>query len=132
MNDEKTMEISQRRVFTRIPFDADYRLQDTDANHNWQGRVVDLSLKGSLVERPPALEPKIGQEYILELLLGVDSLKVVMLVKVAHFDDKHIGFHCMHIDLESISHLRKILELNLGQPELVEREITEMLKLANG
>jgi hypothetical protein len=53
-------------------------------------------------------------------------------VKVAHFDEKNIGFHCMHIDLESITHLRKILEFNLGKPEMVEREITEMLNIATG
>jgi c-di-GMP-binding flagellar brake protein YcgR len=132
MSDKNTQQIQQRRVFTRIPFDADYRLQDPNAEHYWKGRVVDLSLRGTLVERPQNLQPEVGQEFIVELLLGADALKVVMVVKVAHFDEKNIGFHCMHIDLESITHLRKILEFNLGKPEMVEREITEMLNIATG
>jgi hypothetical protein len=132
MSDKNTQQIQQRRVFTRIPFDADYRLQDPSAERYWEGRVVDLSLRGTLVERPQNLQPEIGQEFVVELLLGADALKVVMVVRVAHFDEKNIGFHCMHIDLESITHLRKILEFNLGKPEMVEREITEMLNIVNG
>jgi hypothetical protein len=132
MADDTTQQIPQRRVFTRIPFDADYRLQNPNADKHWKGRVVDLSLKGTLIERPEELHPELGEEFVVELLLGSDSLKVVMLVSVAHFDENNIGFRCLHIDLESISHLRKILEFNLGNPEMVEREISEMLNVVNG
>jgi len=132
MADNITQQMSQRRVFTRIPFDADYRLHNPNADKYWKGRVVDLSLRGTLVERPADLTPESGEEYVFELLLGSENLKVVMLVSVAHFDENNIGFRCLHIDLESISHLRKILEFNLDKPEMVEREISEMLNVVNG
>ena len=132
MADDPTQQLPQRRVFSRIPFDADYCLYNPNADRYWKGRVVDLSLKGTLIERPGNLTPELGEEFVVELLLGSDNLKVVMLVSVAHFDENNIGFRCLHIDLESISHLRKILEFNLGKPEMVEREIMEMLKVVNG
>lgn len=130
--DEPTQQIPQRRVFTRIPFDADYRLHNPNTDHHWTGQVIDLSLKGALIELPEKLNPEIGDEFVLELILGNDGLKVVMLVSVAHSENDHLGLHCHHIDLESMSHLRKILEFNLGKPEMVEREISEMLHVVNG
>jgi len=131
MSDEPTQQIPQRRLFTRIPFDADYRLHNPNSDNHWRGLVIDLSLRGALIQCPEGLTPQIGEEYVLELILGSDEMKVVMLVSVAHCENSHIGFHCHHIDLESLSHLRKILEFNLGKPEMVEREISEMLKVVN-
>lgn len=130
MTDEPTEQIQQRRHFTRIPFDADYRLHDPNTDRHWVGKVVDLSLKGALIACPENFQPIVGNEYVIELVLGENNLKVVMLVSIAHHENGHIGFHCLHIDLESISHLRKLLEFNLGKPEMVEREIAEMIHLA--
>jgi len=129
MTDEITQQIQTRRHFTRIPFDADYCLHDPNADKHWRGKVIDLSLKGALIECPDNLAPVMGEEFVLELILGSDGLKVVMLVSIVHAENNHIGLHCHHIDLESMSHLRKILEFNLGKPELVEREISEMLHI---
>jgi len=33
---------------------------------------------------------------------------------------------CLSIDLDSITHLRRLLELNLGDPQLVERELLQL------
>lgn len=130
MSDEPTQQIQTRRHFTRIPFDADYCLHNPNRDQHWRGKIVDLSLKGALIECPGDLAPVLGDEYILELILGTEGLKVVMLVSIAHAANNHIGFRCHHVDLESMAHLRKILEFNLGKPELVEREISEMLHIA--
>lgn len=130
MTDEPTQQLLQRRHFTRIPFDADYRLHDPNTDGHWIGKVIDLSLKGALVTCPENFQALTGDEYVLELVLGNNDLKVVMLVSIAHHENGHIGFHCHHIDLESISHLRKLLEFNFDKPEMVEREIAEMIHLA--
>ena len=129
MSDNSAQQQPQRRVFTRIPFQVDYRLHDPNKDNHWVGQVIDLSLKGALIECPDKFEPVNGDEYVLELILAEDELKVVMLVSIVHAEKGHIGFHCHHIDLESLSHLRKILEYNLGKPELVEREIKEMMHI---
>ena len=38
----------------------------------------------------------------------------------------HLGFVCRHIDLDSISHLRRLVELNLGDESLLERELAAL------
>jgi hypothetical protein len=40
--------------------------------------------------------------------------------------DDLLGFVCRHIDLESISHLRRLVELNLGDESLLERELAAL------
>ena len=51
-----------------------------------------------------------------------------MLASVAHIDDKTIGFTCENIDLESISHLKRLVELNLGDKALLHRELASLIQ----
>jgi len=118
-----------RRHFTRIPFDAEYKLYTTDSNKHWDGTVIDLSLHGVLVKRPESIKTARGDEFILDLILNANDVNIQMEVQVAHSHDSFIGFECDHIDLDSMTHLRRILELNLGDPKLLERELMEMIQL---
>ncbi len=120
---------SQRRHFTRIPFDAEYRLHSPDANKHWDGTVIDLSLHGVLVKRPEDIQASRGDEFTLELILNANEVNIQMEVHVAHSHDSFIGFECEHIDLDSMTHLRRVLELNLGDPKLLERELNEMINI---
>jgi len=120
---------SQRRHFTRIPFDAEYKLHTPDANKHWDGTVIDLSLHGVLVKRPEDIQVSRGDEFILDLILNANDVTIQMEVQVAHSHDTFIGFECEHIDLDSMTHLRRVLELNLGDPGLLERELNEMLHM---
>ena len=117
---------TQRRHFTRIPFDARYRL--IAETGTWQGSVIDLSLKGALLSRPAELAVEQGQQYQLELLLSEDEIVIRMQIHIAHVHADCLGVACEHIDLESMTHLRRFLELNLGEADLLEREIGEMFK----
>jgi hypothetical protein len=117
----------QRRHFTRIPFDAKYRLQRPDISSQWTGEVADLSLHGALIKRPENFDGQTGDKFVLELILGEEDVTIHMETHIAHIHDDLIGLECEHIELEGMTHLRRILELNLGDPELMEREIPEMI-----
>ena len=117
---------SNRRHFTRINFETEYRLSGPDGKQQWSGHVVDLSLHGVLIKQPDDFHCVPGDTLQLELILNADDVSIQMEVLVAHLHDDLAGFECQHIDVESMTHLRRILELNLGDPERVEREISEM------
>ncbi len=119
----------QRRHFTRIPFDAEFKLLTVDANKQWDGTVIDLSLHGVLIKRPENIQTSRGEEFILDLILNANDVNIQMEVQVAHCHDTFIGFECEHIDLDSMTHLRRVLELNLGDPMLLERELNEMIHM---
>ncbi|MDH5651391.1 MAG: PilZ domain-containing protein [Gammaproteobacteria bacterium] len=119
----------QRRHFTRVPFDADVRLTD-QSGHSWDSQMLDISLKGALIAAPAGWHGQRGDGFNLELLLAGDDIKIEMDVSVAHVEKSRIGFYCRHIDIDSISHLHRLLELNLGSEELLDREMAEMLHLS--
>jgi hypothetical protein len=109
-----------QRRFTRIPFDADALLIGN--GREWACELIDLSLKGALVREPEGWTGNAGEQYLLTLTLDADT-RIHMDVSVAHQENRHVGLTCRDIDLDSITHLRRLVELNLGDASLLEREL---------
>jgi len=118
----------QKRQFTRIPFDADVRLVK-QSGEAWDSRLYDISLKGALIAAPNSWQAERGDEFLLEVFLAGEDIKIDMNVSIAHIGDGRVGFHCEFIDIDSISHLHRLIELNLGDEKQLEREITEMIDI---
>ncbi|CAD5378896.1 Cyclic diguanosine monophosphate-binding protein [Pseudomonas sp. OF001] len=115
----------ERRRFQRIPFEADAELRH--GAQRWTVQLHDLSLKGLLVSRPAgwAMQPDTAIHASLQL---APQVEVRMTVSLAHQSDDLLGFYCREIDLDSITHLRRLIELNLGSRELLERELSALLR----
>ncbi len=118
----------QKRQFTRVSFDTDVRLIK-ESGEAWDSRLYDISLKGALIAAPRSWTGQRGDEFLLEVFLAGEDIKIDMNVSVAHIEDGRIGFHCEFIDIDSISHLHRLMELNLGDEAQLEREISEMIDL---
>lgn len=117
---------SQRRKFSRIRFHSGATLSIGDREAACE--VLDLSLKGALLALATPLATQPGQRCLLELALGADSDTVVRMEgEIAHREDGRIGLVCREIDLDSITHLRRLLELNLGDAELLQREFSALM-----
>lgn len=116
-----TTSSTEQRYFSRIPFDADALIVGPDKS--WQTELVDVSLKGALVTCPADWDADSSLKHFLLKIRLSDEAEVDMEVEIAHQENNHIGFHCHNIDVESISHLRRIVELNLGDEDLLQREL---------
>ncbi|MBZ0092321.1 MAG: PilZ domain-containing protein [Sulfuricellaceae bacterium] len=114
------------RLFSRIPFHADIELQCAGATH--RGKLADIALKGALVDLASVAELPLGSECRLSLSLGEDSEQIVMEGSIAHREDGLIGIACRHIDVDSLTNLRRLVELNLGNASLLERELSALFK----
>jgi hypothetical protein len=110
----------ERRQFSRILFDAWAELQQGDKS--WQAAVVDVSLKGLLVQEPVGWNIDMSQPVHAAIRLD-PSASIQMSAMCRHRAKGLIGFECQHIDIDSISNLRRLVELNLGDPELLERQL---------
>jgi hypothetical protein len=112
------------RKFSRILFSSKARvIQD---GHTYDTELLDLSLKGALLQRPANWQPAIGDTALLQVVLNDSELQLDMEVSVAHIHDNSLGLRCERIDIESASHLRRLLELNLGDADLLSRELSEL------
>lgn len=117
----------EKRHFHRIEFDAKASLiSDKDT---YETTLIDISLHGALTEKPSNLSANSGDPYKLQLKLTGSNVKISMNVKVAHVEGNAIGFECENIDIDSITHLRKLVELNLGDTTLLDRELSELVHL---
>ncbi|WP_407295069.1 PilZ domain-containing protein [Stutzerimonas zhaodongensis] len=114
---------SDRRRFQRFEFDAETEL--TQGQRRWPVQLHDLSLKGLLVHLPPEWDADPAQPFEARIRLS-DDAEVRMEVEMTHGEGELVGMVCLHIDVESISHLRRLVELNLGDEALLERELAAL------
>jgi len=94
-------------------------------NQEWSCNLLDISLKGMLVEPPDDLDIDISKPCAVALFLGEDAA-IHARVKITRIKNEAWGLEWLHIDVESLSHLRRLLELNLSDPALIERELAEL------
>ncbi len=117
----------EKRNFKRIPFACTATLYN--ATDRWECKVIDLSLKGILLEVPEGWQPLENANYSLDLVLKVSEEDEpvnrihMFLIKQVHHEKNLVGFKWENIDIESFTHLRKLLEINLGDYEEINREI---------
>lgn len=117
----------ERRRFSRIPFDANAHINSHEGDLHLNCHVIDVSLNGILIAKPTDWLGKMNEHYTVDLLLENGQLVIKMDVAVAHIDDDSIGFICEHIDLDSITHLKRLVELNLGDEGLLSRELSALI-----
>ncbi|RKT51257.1 PilZ domain-containing protein [Azonexus fungiphilus] len=116
-----------RRQFTRISFQSPARLFLADGEHAVE--VLDISLKGALVRPPEPMYAKIGGNGVLHVRLDGAGTDIRMGVTVVHHQAGSYGLSCHEIDLDSVTHLRRLVELNAGDETLLEREIALLTRL---
>lgn len=116
----------ERRQFSRISFLSNAHLV-TSSGGRHIGEIQDLSLKGALMTMAPTWQGQPGEGCRLEISLNRSDAVVVMEGRLAHVEGNVVGIRCESIDLDSISHLRRLVELNLGQSDLLNRELSALV-----
>ena len=111
------------RRFQRVAFDAPTVI--AQGERQWSAALHDISLKGLLIGTPRDWNGDPDQPFEALIELGNEA-RVKMEVVLTRTQPQSLGFVCRHIDLESISHLRRLIELNLGDEQLLERELAAL------
>ncbi|WP_006786377.1 PilZ domain-containing protein [Thiorhodospira sibirica] len=115
-----------RRRFNRISFGGEAYLS-LPGDSERKVDLIDLSLHGALI--------KADQHYAMDetryqlrvpLGAGLDIFLEVTVVRVA---DGTIGLQVEQMDIESAQHLRRLVELNLGNETLLNRNLAALFKV---
>jgi len=83
-------------------------------------------MKGVLVQLATPATVQADQRCTFDLTLSDNETHITMSVRVAHVNGDRAGFLWERIDAESLTHLRRLLELNLGDADLVERDLSQL------
>ncbi|MEO5341803.1 MAG: PilZ domain-containing protein [Gammaproteobacteria bacterium SHHR-1] len=117
----------ERRRFHRIHFDAPANL--TLESSQIQSLILDCSLHGVMVKRHPDWQPRAGEQVGLQMpLTEEDGPAIQMQTEVMRISADSVGLSCQHIDLDSITRLRRLVELNLGDSSLLERDLEHLVE----
>ena len=112
-----------RRRFSRIPFDAPVRLHQD----HWQAQaqLLDISLRGLLIMQPDNwAQADTGQTF--QVIIELSGLEQIhMEAQLAFAREGLLGLEARHLDLDSTSHLKQLILLNLGEDAL-ERELAAL------
>lgn len=113
-----------RRKFSRVPFscEASFFLPDGE----FGVEVLDLSLKGALIHPNANMFVTVGTNGTLKIPLDGAGTSIRMEATVVHHLGNHYGLLCRDIDIDSMTHLRTLLKMNLGDENLAEREFTQL------
>lgn len=120
------MDLSQeRRHFTRVGFAAQAELIQED--NRVLADLIDISLNGLLVRTPNEYEFRTDIPCCVMIRLSDDTV-IQMQVALVHSGSLCLGFHCTSIDMDSIIHLRRLIEMNLNDPGAAERVLAELVR----
>ena len=113
----------EQRKFHRVSFEQDVTLR-------WEGqscsvKVQDLSLNGARVAFRGPAPPAIGTQVTLYIPL-TGRQEITMTARVVHHDRNTLGLERVAIDLDSISHLRRVVANKLSDPGLLARDLAAL------
>ncbi|QQX79159.1 PilZ domain-containing protein [Shewanella sp. KX20019] len=120
--------MDERRQFSRVLFANKAQVQCKEKV--WQTTLLDISLNGALIELPQQFSPS-NQQLHLSFSIADSDIQLHMDTQLVYQKDNLLGLACSHIDVESLSHLRRLIELNVGDPTLLDRELGLFIDLHN-
>ncbi|HTH94668.1 MAG TPA: PilZ domain-containing protein [Rhodocyclaceae bacterium] len=115
----------ERRRFWRASFHSGAKLLIDSEEYDVE--IEDLSLRGALVKLPERVNMHTNARCRLQLNLAPGT-DILLWGHIAHVDDRQVGMKCENIDLDSVTHLRRLIELNVGDPVLLEEEISFLVQ----
>lgn len=114
------------RKFSRIVFNSPARLKLP--GNEALVEVIDISLKGALVRPIAELDVPLNAAAVLVVPLDAGEIEIRMATTLVHHEAGRYGLACSEIDIDSVTHLRRLVELNLGDEALLERELTQLIR----
>lgn len=117
--------MKERRQFSRIGFVTDVQVIFEDQKYS--GELVDISLNGALLLPHEPMDIERGDTCELSFCLASPDVNLVFKALLIHEFNRRLGFKFISGDLETVTHLRRLLELNLGGDEAIARELSFLL-----
>ncbi len=120
------MSETNRRRFERIGLDRQVLLLGLEESLHC--RLVDISLRGLLLQHCAHWQPVLGQLVDLSVRLDEQgSCCIQVMGEVRHLEGGQVGVQVLEMDLDSVAMLRRLVEVNLDDDSQLERELQAML-----
>jgi hypothetical protein len=112
--------MSERRRFSRVIYKVPARLHQGAVEANCS--IIDLSLHGVLLSTPDQPLDH-AQPVDIRFHIPESEIDISMQADIVEVSDNTLRVSIHFIDIDSISHLKRLIELNVGNDDLLHREI---------
>lgn len=131
MSDQNLENTHENRRFRRISFVEAVQVVSEDVDGaeacSWEAQCIDISMLGMLLAVPEGFPLVIGTPFEVQLILAEDVM-IEMPCTLVHIEGYRAGFRSEMMSIDSLTNLRRLLELNLADNIEVERELAELIK----
>lgn len=117
----------ERRHFSRIVYRTPGILVQGEQTIN--ASIRDLSLHGLLIKSDQASELNLDKQIDVEFALLGSDITIQLSGNIVEINNNMIRLSIDHIDIESIGYLKRLVELNVGDDELLYRDIEHLSEL---
>ena len=111
----------ERRRFSRVRFQSSCHV--TLGERRFEVSLADISLRGALIESNEKLPAQKGDSCQFELNLGSTGTILIFDAELVYYSGKQFGIRFSDISLENMIHLRRLVELNIGDSDKVQNEL---------
>ena len=117
----------ERRRFSRIVYRTPAIVVQGEQTIN--ASISDLSLHGLLITSDQANELNLDKQINVEFALLGSDITIQLSGNIVEINNNMIRLSIDHIDIESIGYLKRLVELNVGDDELLYRDIEHLSEL---
>jgi len=118
--------MTENRHSHRVDFDTQVEFEASDCSYTCE--LVDISLQGALITACSGATPATGTPCKITITLDeTGEHQIIMVGRVARKIENRTGIHCDSIDVDSMTQLRRLVEYNLGDVELVNRDLDTLV-----
>jgi len=119
----------ERRHFSRIIYQAPAIA--TQGEYQLTTCVQDLSLKGLLLWAVD--EPQFAEDELVDVTFTLpdSDICIKLSARLVMQDDRILHLRIEHMDIDSVGHLRRLVELNIGNDKLLHRELENLVNLGD-
>lgn len=118
--------VDEKRYFSRINFTAQSQIEINDKVY--QGELLDLSLRGALLRFKDHIPLEKCDHCTLSIHLHSSDIKLIFDAELVHIHQNNLGFKFISEDIGTMTHLRNLLSLNIGDYDKITDELEFWLK----
>ncbi len=118
--------MDEKRYFSRKSFKAHSQIEFNDEVYD--GELLDLSLRGALINFKDQIPMKMNNSCTIMIHLHSTDIKLIFDAELVHIHENNLGFKFVSEDVGSMTHLRNLLSLNIGDYDKITDELEFWLK----
>ena len=118
--------MDEKRYFSRINFKAYSQIEFKDKMY--EGELLDLSMRGALLNFKEEIPLQMNNSCTLIIHLHSSDIKLIFEAELVHIHENNFGFKFISEDVGTITHLRNLLSLNVGDYDKITEELEFWLK----